>query len=92
MTQAAVVSAGLVIAVLLLIADPASAQPRPGVAPQDAWTCPAPQPIKGNFTPASGERCIYHLPGGKWYGKTKPERCYTTEAEATQDGCRRSKQ
>ena len=70
---------------------PAAAQPRPGVAPQDAWTCPATHAIKGNFTTYSGERCIYHMPGGQFYGRTKPERCYATEEQARQDGCRRSK-
>jgi hypothetical protein len=34
------------------------AQGRPGVPPQDAWTCPLTHPIKGNFTTYSGERCI----------------------------------
>src|SRR2546426_3185117 len=66
-------------------------QARPGVAPKDAWTCPTTQPIKGNFTTYSGERCIYHVPGGQFYGKTKPERCYATGEEARQDGCRRSR-
>ena len=64
---------------------------RPGVPPESAWTCPARQPIKGNFTTYSGERCIYHMLGGQFYNKTKPERCYATEAEAGQDGCRRSR-
>jgi len=63
---------------------------RPGVPPQDAWACPLTHPIKGNFTTYSGERCIYHVPGGQFYGKTKPERCYATEADAVKDGCRRS--
>jgi micrococcal nuclease len=67
------------------------AQSRLGVYPQDAWTCPLVQPIKGNFTPSSGERCIYHVPGGGFYNKTKPERCYATDADAVKDGCRRSK-
>ncbi len=48
------------------------------------------QPIKGNFTTYSGEPCIYHPPGGKFYGKTKPERCYATGDDARQDGCRAS--
>jgi hypothetical protein len=48
-------------------------------------------PIKGNFTTYSGERCIYHAPGGAFYGKTKPERCYTSDEEARQDGCRASR-
>lgn len=64
---------------------------RPGAPPQDAWTCPARQPIKGNFTTYSGEPCIYHLPGGEFYGRTKPERCYATGDDARQDGCRASK-
>jgi len=68
-----------------------SEQARPGVPPKDAWTCPTTHPITGNFTTYSGERCIYHTPGGQFYDKTKPERCYATETEARQDGCRRSR-
>ncbi len=64
---------------------------RPGVAPQDAWTCPLAHPIKGNFTTYSGERCIYHVQGGEFFGKIKPERCYVTEADCVKDGCRRSR-
>jgi hypothetical protein len=64
---------------------------RPGVLPSDAWTCPTTHPVKGNFTTSSGERCIYHQPGGQFYTRTSPERCYTTGAEAQQDGCRPSK-
>lgn len=67
------------------------AQVRPGVPPKDAWACPLTYPIKGNFTTYSGERCIYHMPGGQFYSRTKPERCYATEDEARRDGCRRSK-
>jgi micrococcal nuclease len=66
------------------------AQGRPGVPPQDAWTCPADHPIKGNFTTYSGEPCIYHPSSGTFYGKTKPERCYATGEEAVRDGCRAS--
>jgi len=68
-----------------------TAPARPGAPPQSAGTCPIAQPIKGNFTTYSGERCIYHMPGGQFYVKTKPERCYATEAEAEQDGCRESR-
>jgi len=64
---------------------------RPGVFPQDSWTCPLSHPIKGNFTPHSGERCIYHTPGGEFYSRTKPERCYVTGEDAVKDGCRRSR-
>ncbi len=69
----------------------ASSQGRLGVRPLDAWTCPVSHPIKGNFTTYSGEPCIYHVPGRRFYNKTKPERCYATEEEAQRDGCRRSK-
>jgi micrococcal nuclease len=68
-----------------------AAQSRPGIPPQDARTCPATHPIKGNFTTYSGERCIYHVPGGAFYGKTKPERCYANDEEARQEGCRASR-
>jgi hypothetical protein len=84
----------LFVAALLLAGTTAAAQAppaRPGVPPKDAWTCPLTHPIKGNFTTSSGERCIYHMKGGQYYGKTKPERCYATEADAVKDGCRRSK-
>jgi hypothetical protein len=78
--------------IMMMAGGPASAQPpRPGVAAVSAWTCPATHPIKGNFTTYSGERCIYHVPGGRFYDKTKPERCYASEEEATRDGCRRSR-
>jgi hypothetical protein len=54
-------------------------------------SCPITHPIKGNFTTYSGERCIHHMPGGTFYGKTRPERCYASEAAAVNGGCRRSK-
>jgi micrococcal nuclease len=64
---------------------------RPGVAPDGTWTCPRAQPIKGNFTPTTGERCTFHMPDGELYGATKPDRCYATDEDARQDGCRRSR-
>ncbi len=84
---------------LAQVQQPAPPETRPkatpkgqlGVPPKDAWTCPTTHPIKGNFTTYSGEPCIYHMPGGQFYDKTKPERCYATEEEARKDGCRRSK-
>lgn len=72
-------------------ADRQRAEARPGVPPESAWTCPSSHPIKGNFTTSSGERCISHLPGGQFYGKTKPERCYAIAEEARRDGCRPSR-
>ena len=62
-----------------------------GVAPVSAWDCPSTHPIKGNFTTYSGERCIYHVRGGQFYNRTKPEECYASAADARADGCRASK-
>ena len=83
----------LALAALFLAGSTAAAQTpatRPGVPPQ-GMSCPITHPIKGNFTTYSGERCIHHMPGGAFYGKTRPERCYASEADAVIDGCRRSK-
>lgn len=66
------------------------AQKVASAAPVSAYQCPPSHPIKGNFTPYSGERCIYHLPGGRFYDKTKPEKCYATP-DAKAAGCRASK-
>jgi hypothetical protein len=82
---------GALFAVLVLGVSDSVAQQRPGVPPQDAWACPSTHPIRGNFTTYSGERCIYHVPGGQFYSRTKPERCYATAADAVKDGCRRSR-
>jgi hypothetical protein len=63
-----------------------------GAPPETSWNCPATHPIKGNRTAGSGEPCVYHLPGGRFYSRTKPERCYTTQTEAMRDDCRRARQ
>lgn len=83
------------VAGLLLLAGTAAAAGTPsgryGV-PGQGMSCPTTHPIKGNFTPTDpDEYCIYHVPGGQFYGRTRPERCYASEADAVKDGCRRSK-
>ena len=48
--------------------------------------------LSPNFTPTDPrEVCIFHVQGGGYYDKTKPERCYATEDDARRDGCRRSR-
>ncbi|MCW5786634.1 MAG: hypothetical protein KIT49_03970 [Nitrospira sp.] len=91
-------SASLAMIALLLItshAEAATKRPsvshRTGVEPSKNGSCLTEHPIKGNFTPHSGKRCIYHIIGQRFYSRTKAERCYATETEAMQDGCRRSK-
>lgn len=61
-----------------------------GVKPVDEWNCPKTHPIKGNVNVQKGTR-IYHLPGGAFYNKTKPEKCFAAEDDAKKDGFRKSK-
>jgi hypothetical protein len=84
--------------ILLLATPPCIALPidqaqsdRPGIIPDFSGDCPPSHPIKGNFTTYSGEECIYHMPGQRYYEKMKAERCYESETDAQADGCRRSK-
>ena len=55
------------------------------IAPVDG-TCPLSHPVKGNANSR-----IYHLPGGRFYDSTVPERCYRDESAAEADGMRASK-
>ena len=70
-----------------LVTESATAEmPAPTwVAPVDG-ACPSGYPIKGN----SNSR-IYHVPGGRFYDRTVPERCYATAADAEADGYRAAK-
>jgi hypothetical protein len=68
------------------VADEAAAEvANRWVEPIDG-ACPDGYPIKANAN--SG---IFHVPGGRFYERTVPERCYTDEASAEADGYRRSK-
>jgi hypothetical protein len=55
------------------------------VAPVDGQ-CPDGYPVKANDN--SG---IFHVPGGRFYARTVPERCYATAEDAAADGYRRAK-
>jgi hypothetical protein len=50
-----------------------------------AGACPAGYPVKAT---RSG---VFHVPGGTFYERTTPERCYATPAAAETDGYRASK-
>jgi hypothetical protein len=56
------------------------------VPPGADGSAPASHPIKAKET--SG---IYHVPGGRFYDRTKPDRCYATASAAEADGYRQSK-
>jgi len=54
--------------------------------PASKWNCPAWAPIKGN-APSK----IYHMPWQRYYSRTTPEICFSTEAAAVKAGYRKSK-
>jgi hypothetical protein len=56
------------------------------VLPLDDGSCPTSHPIKANDN--SG---IFHVPEGRFYARTKAERCYTTAEAALADGYRQAK-
>lgn len=57
-------------------------------ATENGWSCPAAQPIKGQYTTyTGGGRCVYHLPDGDRYSASKADRCYATVEDAREDGC-----
>lgn len=67
--------------------EPRSDETTPAwVLPNDDGTTPDTHPIKANEK--SG---IYHAPGGRFYSRTNPQRCYTTPAAAEADGFRPAK-
>jgi hypothetical protein len=76
-----------------LPSDPPDDQPAAPPDAEPAWvpgnddgTTPTTHPIK-----AKDSSGIFHQPGGRFYDRTKPDRCYPTAAAAEADGYRRSK-
>jgi len=56
------------------------------VVPGDDGECPLSHPVKANAN--SG---IYHVPGGRFYDRTRAERCYASAEAAVDDGYRQAK-
>ncbi len=56
------------------------------VSANDDGAAPASHPVKAKES--SG---IFHVPGGRFYDRTKADRCYPTAAAAEADGYRQSK-
>ncbi len=56
------------------------------VLPLDDGGCPDGYPVKANDN--SG---IFHVPGGRFYERTRPERCYAEADDAAADGYRPAK-
>ncbi|HZQ26118.1 MAG TPA: hypothetical protein VFA94_00345, partial [Acidimicrobiales bacterium] len=61
-------------------------------APPAAWVepsgdvCPPTHPVKAKLSSR-----LYHLPGMLAYGRTRPDRCYSTEDAAVADGLTKSR-
>lgn len=72
-------------------ADQADGEPAESAAGED-WVepvdgaCPATHPVKGK--PGTG---IFHMPGGLFYDRTVPDRCYRSAEAAEADGLRPAK-
>ena len=54
--------------------------------PDDDGNPPIGFPVK-----AKDSSGIFHVPGGRFYDRTRPDRCYPTPSAAEADGYRRSK-
>jgi len=67
-------------------ADANDAAPPAWLPANEDGSTPAGHPVK--VKESSG---IFHVPGGRFYDRTKPDRCYPTAAAAEADGYRRSK-
>ncbi|TXJ06965.1 MAG: hypothetical protein E6Q27_02790 [Aeromicrobium sp.] len=60
---------------------------KPGqTVPISEWNCPSWAPIKGNES-----SMIYHKKGQRFYSRTKPEACFSSESAAKKAGYRKSK-
>ena len=66
-------------------AKKAAPPPAPWVEPV-AGVCPDTHPIKGKLTSR-----LFHLPGMFAYDRCNPDRCYSSEDAATEDGLTKAK-
>ena len=67
-------------------ADPRRTETGAAVGRGENGACPPTHPVKVKTT--SG---IYHVPGGQFYDRTRPDRCYVDAAAAEADGYRAAK-
>jgi hypothetical protein len=77
---------------------PASPAPAPAVVSPETPTEATWRPTTDNGSPPEGypvkvkeSSGIIHVPGGRFYDRTKADRCYPSAAAAEADGYRRSK-
>jgi acetyl esterase/lipase len=79
--------AGSVVQPVVATPQASAAQPVAArwVAPVDG-ACPDGYPVKAN-----DDSGIFHVPGGRFYERTVPERCYARADDAVADGYRAAK-
>jgi len=75
---------------------PVASAPAPSPAPEPvaapAWVATADGPVPDGYPVKVNTRSgIFHVPGGRSYDRTVPDRCYATAADAEADGYRRAK-
>ena len=74
--------------------DPIASPPAPAQAqaPRVAWALPVDGQCPSGFPIKANDRSrIYHVPGGRFYERTIPERCYVNQEDALADGYRAAK-
>jgi hypothetical protein len=87
-----VVAAHVVVAPV--VATPVVATPVEAPSPDSAadWVVPVDGACPPGFPIKANDRSrIFHVPGGRSYERTVPERCYSSEHAAERDGYRRAK-
>ena len=76
-----------------IASTPTQAQaPTPTPTPTAAWALPVDGECPSGFPIKAIDRSrIYHVPGGRFYERTIPERCYANQEDALADGYRAAK-
>ena len=67
-------------------------EPAPTQELETTWSAPVDGDCPPGFPVKAKESSrIFHVPGGRFYDRTRPERCYATPEAATADGYRAAK-
>jgi predicted lipid-binding transport protein (Tim44 family) len=70
-------------------AEPESPPPAP--APSASWVDPTGAGCPDGYTVKATQSGLYHVPGGQFYERSVPVRCYVDAAAAEADGYRAAK-
>jgi hypothetical protein len=70
---------------------PPPPRPAPPDPPAGRWRQPVDGACPDGYLVKAAKSGIYHVPGGRSYERTTPERCYANADDAEADGYRRAK-